>query len=74
VKVSFQEKKIRIIDLLENECELASSFNLEYFGVESALILIAECGTIISFRYYYFINIYKFIIFLNMHSWLKHST
>jgi NADH:ubiquinone oxidoreductase subunit H len=46
------------IDLVERESKLISGFNIEYIGVESALIVIA--GIIISFSFYYFTYIYIF--------------
>jgi len=34
----------KLIDLLERESELFPDFNVEYFGIEFALIFIAETG------------------------------
>jgi len=39
------------IDLVQGESELVSEFNVEYYGVEFALIFIAEYGIIIFFSY-----------------------
>jgi len=39
----------RPMDLVEGESELVSGFNVEYYGIEFALIFIAEYGRIIFF-------------------------
>jgi len=38
-------------DLVKSESELASRFNIEYLGMEFALIFAAEYGAIIFFYY-----------------------
>jgi len=44
----------RPIHLVEGKSELVSGFNVEYFGMEFALIFIAEYGIIIFFVLLYF--------------------